>query len=1578
MSEAIRRFENLPAKKRELALKLLKERAASATGDGESRIAKARPEEKREPSFSQTRLWFLCQIDTASVAYNLSFALKLSGALDAEALRKALDAMAERQESLRTSFADDNGRPVAVVAEKVTIPFKIMDISTDAQGGEPLTRKIIEDEARTPFNLGQAPLARSLLIRIGPGEHVFFFGMSHIISDAWTTGVLAKEISAFYGSFATGVPHGLAPLSIQYSDYAAWQRKRLSGERLSSLMDYWKKAMDGAPGITTPPADGIRPAVQTFDGKTMEFALGESLTKKLGALAARHEASLFMVLMAGFAALLSRLCGQEDVVIGYPIANRTFRETEPVAGFFVNTLLMRTLLDPAATFSSLIAQVRARALEAYERQELPFEKLVEELSPERSLSHSPLFQVMFVWDNTPSPEMKLGALSISSHKYESSSAHFDLTVGMRETSAGLLGLMEYNTALYSGKTIGRYIKSFQLLLENMADDPGMAVINAPMMDDARIREFLETCEGPSCPRPREGTVHGMFESAVLANRSVTAVESSDVTLTYENLNGRANRLARLLIEKGIGPDRVAGVMMRRSPEMMTTVLAILKAGGAYMPIDVEYPPARIAAMIQDSGASVIVTDTVSLNGCGEEALNAAGGNRPRIIAVDALGGSLEQYGAGNIGMTAGPENLAYVLYTSGSTGKPKGVAMPHRALANLMRWQLAQPGFKLKAKTLQFTTLTFDVSFQEIFSTWLTGGTLALMPDEARRDIPEVLRIIAGRGVERVFMPFVALRQMCESAISLGIWPSPLKEVITAGEQLRVTPEIAEFFRGLPGLSLVNHYGPTESHVVTSFTLPQNVADWPHTPPIGRPVSNCRIYILNQAMRPSPTGVYGEVHIGGAALAKGYLNNETLTRERFVADPFRNDGAMLYKTGDRARYLPDGNIEFSGRLDNQVKIRGHRIEPGEIEAALAACPGAGETAVIIKEEGQGDRRLAAFYTSKNGGLSPSSAKEYLKARLPEYMIPSSVTALESLPMTPSGKIDRKALAAMETEHAAQDTGGRPLAPAEEIMAGIWTELLGTCAIGAQSNFFELGGHSLLATRLVSRIKSAFSTVIELRAVFENQTLAALCRHVAGTMAGCPGGLPPITVVKRSGPVPLSSGQERLWFEEQMEGPSPKYNMASCLKLAGRLDVAAVEKSVNEIVRRHETLRTAFTMVDGEPMQVIARPSGLSMPVEDLSAMPEQARREALKARMDENFTRPFDLAAGPLFRSSLVRLGDSEYALLLAMSHIISDGWSIGVFVREFCALYNAFSGGAPARLPPMPVQYADFAAWQRGWLDGPVMNGQLQYWKERLAGAPELFALPSARQPSSTGKTPAGGFVPMRIEPDMARALIELGHRFGASLFMTMLAAFGTLLARHSGAEDIVIGTPIANRNTREVEDLIGFFVNMLPLRLDFSGDPEFSAMVARTRDTALGAFANQDAPFGELVRVINPKRESGRHPLFQVVFVMQNAPAGGLELDGITAEAVAGDTILPKYDLLFSFAQGAGGELHGVIEYNADMYGRSLVETLAAHYMDILGQAAKDPATRLYDFTIGAHAGAPDTSAFGMAGENNDDFQF
>jgi amino acid adenylation domain-containing protein len=1577
MSETIKRFDSLSAQKRDLALKIVKERAASAArvGAGDGRIPKATLEEKREPSFSQTRLWLLYQIDPDSPTYNLSFVLRLVGALDVDALRKSVDAVVDRQESLRTSFINENGRPAAVFVEKVSIPFRIMDISSSPENDKArLAQKIIEDETRVPFILAQAPLARALSLKTGDGDHIFVFSMSHIISDAWSTGVLAKEISGFYRSFVTDAPNGLSELAIQYSDYAAWQRKRLSGEKLTRLMDYWKRTMQGAPAVTSPPPDWPRPTEQTFNGQTVEFALGEGLSKKLGALAAKHEASLFIVLMAGLAALLSRLCGQDDVVTGYPIANRTFKETEPLAGFFVNTLLMRARLDATTTFAGLIGQVRDRALEAYERQEIPFEKLVEELSPERSLSHSPLFQVMLVLDNTPSPEIKLDGLSISSHLFETGVAHFDLTIGFRQTHEGILGAIEYNTALFSRETANRFIESFIVLLENMSADPAIPLISVPMLDDERTRAFLETCAGPREAPPPEGTVHAMFERAAAAHPDLIAVESVDGTLTYEKLNGDANRLARLIMEKGVKPDDVVGVMMRRSPEMMIAVLAILKAGGAYLPIDAEYPPARIAVMADDSGASVILTDTFSLKRCSQDVFKP----ESFVIAVDMLGDSLERYSAGNPPETAEPENLAYVLYTSGSTGRPKGVAMPHRALANLLRWQIGQPGFKCKARTLQFTTLTFDVSFQEIFSSWLSDGALILMPEEARRDIPEVLRIIAERGVERAFMPFVALRQLCESALSLGIKPSSLTEVITAGERLRVTPEIAEFFKAMPGCSLANHYGPTESHVVTSYSLPKNVADWPETPPIGRPVSNSRIYVLNPAMKPVPVGVYGEVYIGGAPLAKGYLNNEALTRERFAPDPFCHEpGAMLYKTGDQARYLSNGELEFSGRLDGQVKIRGYRIEPGEIEAALAACPGVGEVAVITCEGPHGNRRLAAFVTSKEGALNPASVTAYLKTRLPEYMIPSSVTALSSFPMTTSGKIDRKALAVLETGHAEPGAGARPLTAPEEIMAGIWTELLGAGAIGADSNFFESGGHSLLATQLASRIKGAFSADIQLRAIFENQTLAQLCRHVNGAMAGRPGGLPPITAVKHSGPVPLSFAQESMWFDEQMEGPSPKNNMAACLALTGRLDIGALEKSVNEIVRRHEALRTVFALVDGEPRQVITSALTFSITPTDLSGMPAGARQAEIERLAAENFLKPFDVAAGPLFRVSLIRISEDEHALLMAMSHLISDGWSIGVFIREFCALYNA-APGALANLPTLPVQYSDFAAWQRGWLDGPVLKDQIEYWKKHLTGAPPLLLLASAKKTSFTGKAPTGGFVTMQVSSALAQTLHATSLASGASLFMTMLTAFGTLLARHSGVDDLVVGTPIANRNVREVEDMIGFFVNMLPLRLDFSGDPVFSEMVTRTRDVALSAYANQDAPFGEIVRLVNPKRELGRHPLFQAVFVMQNAPSGGLELNGIKATPVERATISPKYDLLFSFAQDATGKLGGIIEYNADIYEHRLVELLATHYLDILGQAAHNPATRLYGFTLGAVGETAGVLTANNAGEETDDFRF
>jgi amino acid adenylation domain-containing protein len=913
------------------------------------------------------------------------------------------------------------------------------------------------------------------------------------------------------------------------------------------------------------------------------------------------------------------------------------------------------------------------------------------------------------------------------------------------------------------------------------------------------------------------------------------------------------------------------------------------------------------------------------------------------------------------------DNLAYVIYTSGSTGKPKGAAMRHGALTNLIGWQLNASSLSVANRTLQYSSLSFDVSFQEIFSTLCAGGTLVLITEEIQRDSERLLEVLYERGVERLFMPFVALQQLAEASERSTAVPVSLREVITAGEQLQITRHVAALFTKLPACVLHNHYGPTETHVVTALRLEGTPAAWPALPAIGRPIANTQVHILDQRLRPAAIGVAGDLYVGGESLARGYLNRPEQTAEKFVPDAFsRERGARLYRTGDRARYLADGNIEFLGRADQQVKVRGYRIEPGEIEATLAAHERIRECAVMVREDAPGDKRLVAYLVMATGevaeetgpgGVSPHELRAFLKERLPEYMIPAAYVQLDELPLTASGKVDRRSLPATgQMGLISVESYVAPRTTTEEMVAGLWSELLRVERVGIGDNFFELGGHSLLATQVVSRIRHVMGVELSLRSLFAAPTVEAVSELVDAQrrqQQQLVGGDPlHLHAARRDGEIPLSFAQQRLWFLDQIEPGNTFYNVPMAIRLNGLLDVDVLQRALEEITRRHESLRTRFDIRDGQPVQLITEPEPLTLAFDDTSHLSEQERERHTREMIREEAGRPFNLTQGPLLRARLVKQSESEHILLLTMHHIISDGWSIGVLGREVAALYEAFSHAEPSPLEELPIQYADYAAWQREYLTGQRLDEQLSYWRQQLQDAPPVLELPTdrVRPPVQSYR---GALHSFTLSPALTSQLKELSQREGVTLFMTLLAAFQTLLSRYSGEQEIVVGTPVAGRTRREVEGLIGFFVNTLALRTDLSGEPSFRELVGRVRETALSAYAHQEVPFEKLVEELQPARDLSRSPLCQVMMVLQNAPLPTMEFGGLRLEGLEVESGTAKFDLTLVMEEGSGG-LNAALKYRTDLFDQSTIERMASHFQRLLKSILERPERRISEMEM------------------------
>ncbi|HEV2860060.1 MAG TPA: amino acid adenylation domain-containing protein [Pyrinomonadaceae bacterium] len=1519
-------------KKRELLARLLREEGLTAARGIERRGAA----DSYELSSAQQRLWFLEQFAPGCAAYNIPAAFRLTGRLDAEALRRSLAGVVRRHSVLRARFAAAGARPAQFVAPELDLQLQVTDLSgLDAGAREAEALRLIGEESRRPFDLARGPLVRAGLLRLGAEEHFLFLTLHHIVADGWSLGLLLKETAALYEAETTGRAAPLAELPVQYTDYAHWEQERLRGGALEGQLAYWRRHLAGAPPTLNLPTDRTRPAAQSFRGARLDFRLSAELSDALRSLSRREGCTLFMTLLAGFQSLLARYTGQHDIVVGTPAANRRL-ETEPLIGLFVNTLALRTDLSGDPTFRDVLARVREVTAEAHANQDVPFERLVEELQPERELSHSPLVQVMFAMQSAAS--LELPGLDASPADVHNGTAKFDLLLSMAEADGGLTGTLEYSTDLFDAATAERMLGHFRTLLEACAADPSRPLGALPMLTAPERRRLLVEWNDTAAPYPADTCVHELFERQAALTPDALALVFEGERLSYRELNERANRLARCLRRRGVGPDVMVGLMVERSAEMVVGVLAILKAGGAYLPLDPSYPAERLAFMLADSAAPVLLTQRHLRERCA--------GLDAEVLCLDAdWEGNVAAESAESLPVNVGARNLAYVIYTSGSTGVPKGVQLPHGALNNLVNCMRRLCPLTGEDAWLAVTSLSFDIATLELFLPLVSGARIELVSRETAADGLALGRLVRARGATIMQATPATWRMMVEA----GWEDAPGLRVISGGEAL--APELARQLQAR-GCRVWNIYGPTET---TIYSIGSQVEEGAQIVTIGRPLDNTQVYLLDPSMRPVPVGVVGEIYIGGAGLARGYLNRPALTAERFAPDPFSTEpGARLYRTGDLARFLPDGRVDYLGRADNQIKIRGHRIELGEVEAALDSHPSVLRSVVVARRDSPGDARLVAYVVAGEGARPEGAAlRAYIQERLPAYMVPSAFVVLDSLPLTPNGKVDRKALPAPDWDGETAERVA-PRTPVEEVLAGVWSQVLGVAEVSVNDNFFERGGHSLSATQLVARVREVFGVELPLRRLFESPTLADVAEAVAALLQQGQGPEDvPLEAGARDADAAPSFSQQRLWFLEQLTPGASAYNIAGALRLRGRLNAAALRQGLDEIVRRHEALRTTFrATADGRAAQVVAPRLALTLPLVSLEGLPAEAREAQVSRLAAEDARRPFDLARGPLLRCLLLRLDEREHVLMINAHHIISDGWSMSILARELTRLYGAFATGEPSPLAELPVQYADFAAWQRRRLQGPALESQLAYWRQRLGGAAPALELPTDR-PRPPVQTFEGARQTLVLSPEATAALKSLGRGEGVTLFMTLLAGFGALLHRLTGQEDIVIGSPIAGRTRAEVENLIGFFVNTLALRTDLSGDPTFRDVLARARETALGAYAHQELPFENLLEALQPRRDLSRTPLFQVFLNLLNFEEGAFDLPELKVELLPLSEVEAKFDLTL-YAAEEGGRLKLDLVYNAALFGRARAAQMLEQLGRMLADAARSPETKVSQLSL------------------------
>jgi len=1504
----------------------------------------------------QRALWHLYQMAPKSTALNIYCTVEFSSELNLTSWHRAWQKIGERHSILRTTYTTREGQPVQVVDLHRELQLDVTDASN---WSEDYLKTQILATADCPFDLEKGSVLRVQLYTRHDKTSVQVLVMHHIAGDMWSFDILLEELQLLYtkemevleGDSPKGndVINKIDPLPWQYTDYVSWQQKILESAKGKQLWAYWKQELAGELPVLNLPTDRRRPPVQTYEGNSQFIELDEALLEKLRYLGKCEGASLYTLLLAALLVQLYRYTNQEDILVGSAMAGRSaHQEFKKIVGYFSDPVVLRANLSGNPTFKEFLAQVRGTVFRALRHQDYPFPLLVEQLDANRDLSRPPLFQVAFTWQkhrwygtasNFSGEQGKYLSMKPYSNGLQRGSV-LDLNLQIEEAGSSLVANWQYNTDLFDAATISRMAGHFQKLLEAIVANPEQCVAQLPLLTEAERNQLLVEWNNTRTEYPQDKCIHQLFEEQVERTPDNVAVVFEDQKLTYRELNAKANQVAHYLQTLGVRPEVLVGICVERSLLMLIGLLGILKAGGAYVPLDPKYPKERIAFMLEDAQVSVLLTQQTLVETL---PLHSA-----QVVYLDA-----NEFAAGegvdNATSNTKSTNLAYLLYTSGSTGKPKGVAIEHRSTVALLSWATAVFSREQLAGVLASTSFCFDISVFELFVPLCCGGKVILAEN--------ALHLSSLPAADEVTLINTVPSAIAELLRAKGI-PEKVSTVNLAGEAL--PQRVVDLLYQQETIQEVfNLYGPSEDTVYSTYALVKR--DSQKAPPIGRAISNTQTYILDAYQQPVPIGVPGELHLGGAGLARGYLNRPELTEEKFISHPFNNEpGARLYKTGDLVRYLPDGNIEFLGRIDHQVKVRGNRIELGEIESILGRHPNVREVVVTAREDIPGDKRLFAYVVpNQEQTTTPRDLRRFLKEKLPDYMMPSGFVLLDALPRTPNGKVERRALPVPDKARPElEETFVASRTPIEEVLAGIWAEVLGLDKVGVQDNFFELGGHSLLATQVISRVRDAFSVELSLYSLFEASTITSLGEKIeAARREGLGLQAPPILPRTQNENLPLSFGQQRLWFLDQLVPDAPIYNISLAYRVTGRLNVLALEQSLGEIVRRHEALRTTFTAVDGQPIQVIAPEIDLKLPVVDLREIAETEREEEVKRLATQEAQQPFDLTTGPLLRVKLLRLDEAEHVLLLTMHHIVSDGWSLGVLMRELAVLYEGFSTGKPASLPELPIQYADFAIWQREWLQREVLESQLAYWKQQLGGELPVLELPTDR-PRPPVQTYRGARQSFELSKELTDALKALSRREGVTLFMTLLAAFKTLLYRYTGQEDIIVGSPIANRNWREIEGLIGFFVNTLVLRSEFGGTPSFRDLLGRVREVALGAYIHQNLPFEQLVRELKKKRDLSRSPLFQAVFDLQNVLIPTLEFSGIVLKPLEIDHETAQFDLILTMTDTAQG-LTGYFQWNTDLFDFYTVTSIMIYFQTLLREIVINPGGNLSGFSIRPETG-------------------
>ncbi len=1465
-------------------------------------------------SFAQEQFWYVDQLAPGTVAYNFSWPVRLRGPLDVNALEQAVTEIVRRHEALRTRFVSEDGRPLQVIEESQPVRLAIVDVSD-----EETAPRLVAEEGRRPFDLRRAAPFRAILLRLGDEDHIFQIVVHHIVFDEWSKTILFDELSTLYAAYHEGRPSPLPEPRLQLADFAEWQRSRLTEDALAGELAHWVRELAGLPASLDLPADRARPPIARLRGGKLRRPLPAELTASLEECAEAEGATFFDGILALYEVLLHRYTGQEDFVVGVPVDDRTRAELDDTVGVLLGTSVVRSDLAGMPSFRELLRRVRRRVLDVGEHADLPFERLVRELQPERDLSRHPLFQVLLAI-NPAEPELHFPGIEAEEVDTEVAAAGVDLFLFVQEVDGGFDALWEYSTDLFDRETIERIHEHFVSLLLAAVEAPDRPIGELDMLSPKEREQLLVARQGRRQEYPH-APLHALVEAQVARAPDEIAVDFEGVQLTYAELDARANQLARHLQRLGVTTGSLVGISLDRSLELPVGLLAILKAGGAYVPLDPELPPERFAFMLGDSGANVVLIQDHL-----RDRLPSFDGH---VVALDANWPEIATESTDHPGVEGGPEDIAYVIYTSGSTGKPKGVLNTHAGIVN--RLLAMQDTYRIGPtdRLLQKTQTSFDVSVREVFWPLIFGARLVVAAPGEHGNPAYLAEVIEREQITTLhFVPSMLQLFLDETDAAKC---RSLRCVLSGGEAL--TPNLARRFFERLGCELHNLYGPTEAAVsVTSWQC--RADDRRPVMSIGRPIANTQIYVVDTRLEPVPVGVWGELLIGGVQVARGYHRRPDLTAERFVPNPF--EPGRVYRTGDLGRWTADGVLEYGGRIDEQVKLRGFRIELGEIEAVLRESPSVADGAVVVIESPGGRQELAAYVVPEPGAQAPSheDLHRFLGAQLPDYMVPTSLTFLEALPLSPSGKLDRKALPAPDRSLTAVEYA-EPETSTEQAIARLWGGLLEMERVGRDDNFFRLGGHSLLAAQLVGRVARDFAVEVPLCTFLQAPTVAALAREIEDLEGVSEPELSPL--VPTAGVRDASFAQQRFWLIEELMGRSAAYNIPFGLRLRGELDAEALERALTEIVRRHEILRTRFSVQDGRPLQVVEPPFRVTPIPVDMAGAPDSAQQV-----VNELTQTPIELTRPVLFTAHLLRVDDREHILHLVFSHAVFDGWSKLVYLRELKALYNAFRSGAASPLEDLGIQFADYSEWQRSWLKDEPLGRELAYWTTALAGIPDALELPTDRpRPAVAGQR--GAWMRSSVPGSIVDGLQALARSEGATLYTVLIALFDTLLHRYSGQDDIVIGMPVEGRDRPELEGSIGVFVDTVVLRVDVSGNPTLRELVGRVRTRMLDAIAHQRLPFEQLVRALAPERQLGRHPLYQVMLTLvpaEEPPA----LEGLEIEEIASERASSPIDLTV-FLEPHGSDYEAIWEYDTDLFEPTTITRMQSHFLQLLAAAIDDP---------------------------------